>query len=417
MDQYFDNYKRQLNLLLDKNRTLKYKYAIFKAVKPDDIVIDFGSGTGILGFFALQAGAQHVYAIEETSIIDFAQRLAIKNEIEDKITFIKKPGLEVTEKDIPEKADIIISEPVSNLLMEGNAWSTIEYLKKFLHPEASILPTSGSLFIVPVNAAPIVFQDSEQLIGNPNVYNVDFLALPRYLFYKSTLRQEYWISKPQPILEVQLARDKLSDTLHNSVKFSIQQTGKLYGIEFFFKLNIFGNIMLSSRDEVGYRNWSPLFAPCSQQNLVSPGDELRVTVFNEILGPYKALWTLEFEHHSRRIPYNDVWWDSEKAIPKIAPGVVLTKTGCMHLKRDEYFQYDFDTEIELDFIELLPKSLNCTELCQIIHQSGKYDYTYAEVRANLIKLLDNLMRNSLIQLGIPRERYQVIQHRSIIHIP
>ncbi|NVM55290.1 MAG: hypothetical protein HWN66_16405, partial [Candidatus Helarchaeota archaeon] len=140
-------------------------------------------------------------------------------------------------------------------------------------------------------------------------------------------------------------------------------------------------------------------------------------VWNEVLGPYKERWTLEFEHHSRLIPYNDLWWESEKAIPKIAPGVILTKTGLMQLKQDEYFQYDCDTEIEWDFIELFPKSLNCTELCQIIHQSGKYDYTYEEIQANLIKLIDKLMLNSLIQLAIPKERYQVTQYRSSIHLP
>ena len=123
MDQYFDNYKRQLALLLDRNRTLKYKYAIFKAIKPEDSVIDFGSGTGILGFFALQAGASHVYAIEETSIIDYAKKLAKQNNFEDKITFIKKSGSKVTKEDIPEKVDIILSEPISNLLLEGNSSS------------------------------------------------------------------------------------------------------------------------------------------------------------------------------------------------------------------------------------------------------------------------------------------------------
>jgi predicted RNA methylase len=136
--------------LIDKNRTLKYRYAILSAIKPDDVVIDFGCGTGILGFFALQAGARHIYAIEETTIIEYAKKLAVANDFADRISFLHKSGKEVTEQDIPEKVDIILSEPISNLLVEGDLWSSLQYLKRFLKPNGVIVPESGTLFVVPV---------------------------------------------------------------------------------------------------------------------------------------------------------------------------------------------------------------------------------------------------------------------------
>ena len=86
---------------MDRNRTLKYKYAISRAVQPGDIFMDFGSGTGILSFFALQAGARHVYAIDETSIVEYAQKLAVENGFNERITFIRKSGNDVTKQDIP----------------------------------------------------------------------------------------------------------------------------------------------------------------------------------------------------------------------------------------------------------------------------------------------------------------------------
>ena len=417
MDEYFDNYKRQLNLLLDNNRTLKYKYAIFKAVKSGDLVIDFGCGTGILGFFALQAGARHVYAIEETSIIEYAQKVAMKNDLEDKITFIKKRGKHVTEEDIPDKVDLLLSEPVSNLLFEGEAWSTIEYLKKFLNKDASILPVSGCLFMVPVKAAPEVFHDSTHLIGGPNVYNVDFLQLPRSVFYKSNLSEEAWLAKPQAIVDIKLLEDTLTDTVRNSIKFSIQKSGQLYGVEFFFRLNIFGNIMLSSRDQVHYKNWAPLFAPCSQQRLVCPEDKLRITVESEKLGPFKGIWTLEFEHHSKLLPPSDKWWVTEAAIPKLASGVMYGKEGLIRLKNGEYMQYDCDNDLEREFIVFFPKALNCNEICQIIDQAGNYNLSFEQIFTNLVQLLHKLLTNSLIELPIPHERFQTTKFQSRIHIP
>ena len=50
-------------LVNDKLRNRFYKDAIDKSVK-DKVVIDVGSGTGILSFYALAAGAKFVYAVE-----------------------------------------------------------------------------------------------------------------------------------------------------------------------------------------------------------------------------------------------------------------------------------------------------------------------------------------------------------------
>lgn len=40
------------------------------------VVLDIGCGTGILSLFALKAGAGHVYAIDQSNIIDKAKDIA-----------------------------------------------------------------------------------------------------------------------------------------------------------------------------------------------------------------------------------------------------------------------------------------------------------------------------------------------------
>ena len=417
MDTYFDNYKRQLNLLMDKNRTLKYKYAILNAVKPGDVAIDFGCGTGILGFFALQAGARHVYAIEETSMIEYAQRLAKLNHLDNKITFIRKSGKEVTTEDIPEKVDLILSEPISNLLLEGNAWSTIEYLKQFLKEEALIIPASGTLFVVPINTPPETFQDSESLLGGENVYNLDFLKMPRSVFYKSDARPETWLAKPQPLLTFHLLTDTLDDSFQSTVKFTLQESGQLFGIELFFEVKIFESVTLVSNEQIDYPSWTPVFAPCPEQSSVCKDDKLRLTIHNEVIGPYKEDWFLEFEHHSKLLPWTDVWWQTEAAVPKLADGVLLSKTGLLRLKQNDYFQYDCDNDLERDFLQFIPKNLNCSEICQIIFESQSYDLSYEKIQENLVKFLHKLLLNSLIEIPIPQERFIVKNFQSVIHIP
>ncbi len=52
-------------IMLDNQiRKEAYKNASQEAVKPGMVVLDLGTGTGILGSWALQAGAKYLYAID-----------------------------------------------------------------------------------------------------------------------------------------------------------------------------------------------------------------------------------------------------------------------------------------------------------------------------------------------------------------
>jgi len=80
----------QENSLLDKSRCDAYREAILRTVKPGEVVLDLGAGTGLLSFFALQAGARHVYAIEMSAIADAAAELIAANGFGDCLTLIRK---------------------------------------------------------------------------------------------------------------------------------------------------------------------------------------------------------------------------------------------------------------------------------------------------------------------------------------
>lgn len=108
--------------------------------------MDVGAGSGILSFFAVQAGAEKVYAIEASNMAQYAQMLVVANNVQDRITVM--PG-KIEEIDLPQKVDIIISEPMGYMLYNERMLETYLHARKWLKPGGKMFPTQGDLHVAP----------------------------------------------------------------------------------------------------------------------------------------------------------------------------------------------------------------------------------------------------------------------------
>ena len=80
----------QRKLLNDRTRMQAYRQAIKEMVRPGDVVLDVGTGSGILALFACQAGAGHVYPVDSSPVVRVVKRLAHVNGFEERITFLEQ---------------------------------------------------------------------------------------------------------------------------------------------------------------------------------------------------------------------------------------------------------------------------------------------------------------------------------------
>jgi len=73
--QFYGYLSQQQNMMQDYIRTATYQEAILANTKDfqDKVILDVGAGSGILSFFAIQAGAKKVYAVEASSMAIHAE--------------------------------------------------------------------------------------------------------------------------------------------------------------------------------------------------------------------------------------------------------------------------------------------------------------------------------------------------------
>lgn len=117
-------------MLNDKKRNLAYKQAIAKAISHGhDIVLDIGSGTGILSMFAVQSGAKEVYACEMSkTMYEMGLDVLKANKMEKLVHTIHKKSTEMkVGDDIPERVSLVVTETLDCGLLGEGILATVEH--------------------------------------------------------------------------------------------------------------------------------------------------------------------------------------------------------------------------------------------------------------------------------------------------
>ncbi|MEL6185331.1 MAG: 50S ribosomal protein L11 methyltransferase [Myxococcota bacterium] len=131
--------------LHDVDRTRMWKEAIEDTVAPGDVVVDAGSGTGILGVFAALAGARKVYCIElHPRFSELIGHLAARNGLEDKIVVLQGDASKV---ELPEPADVLICELLSTGQFFEPQVQVVRHLRKSLKPGARMIPSQVRSYV------------------------------------------------------------------------------------------------------------------------------------------------------------------------------------------------------------------------------------------------------------------------------
>jgi protein arginine N-methyltransferase 1 len=171
-----DTTRLHVAMLDDRRRTTAFIEAVREAVRPGDVVVEIGTGTGVLSVVAAQAGAERVYALECGNVAPWARRIFRANGVGDRVRLVRGWADEVA---LPERADVLIAELIGDdPLGEGIVGATRDAWRRLLKRDARLVPSALTIWCRPVTIPAEVQQKAvlraDRLARWSDWYGIDF---------------------------------------------------------------------------------------------------------------------------------------------------------------------------------------------------------------------------------------------------
>lgn len=138
-------------MIADRVRMDAYAAALERTVRPGSVVLDIGTGTGVMAMLACRLGARRVFAVDPGDSIHLARAAARASGFADRIDFIQDLSTRV---ELPERADVVVSDLRGVLpLFEQHVASVADARERLLAPGGVLVGRRDTVYAAPVQAA------------------------------------------------------------------------------------------------------------------------------------------------------------------------------------------------------------------------------------------------------------------------
>lgn len=263
-------------MIADKARTGAYIDALRALVRPGSVVMDIGTGPGIMAVLACQLGAKRVYAIEPGEVIQLAREIAKANHVAGKIEFFEDISTNVT---IPERADIIVSD------LRGVVPFYTQHIPSITDARRRFLAPGGILVgrVDRVWAAIAQAPERYSQIAGPwecELPDQDLSAARRKAvndIYKMLQPPIQLLTSPQlcVALDYMLVEDP---DMERELTWTVEREGTGHGIAIWFDADLAEGAGFSNHPELSHGVYSALFLPWEMATRLVAGQTVSVNL-------------------------------------------------------------------------------------------------------------------------------------------
>lgn len=301
-------------MIRDSARTEAFRQAIAAVVKPGDVVLDVGAGSGILSMFAAKAGARTVYAVEQTEIAALAAQLVQKNGLGNIVQILQT---DIHTLELPETADVIISEWLGTIGVDENLLGMVLIARdRWLKPGGTMIPGRVTAKMAPAH----IPMRPEVAFFHQHPYGLDLTLLSEpsiheLLCLRRKVRREDLVAAESNLWVTDMAAvpsEQAYLPFRANVRFAISRNTQVNTLAAWFEADMADNVILSNAPEAPETHWGQLLLPLRQEIALQENDVLEVWMTCIPAGPCTTslAWSVRrndeaWEHHDTRIVPGD----------------------------------------------------------------------------------------------------------------
>ena len=260
-------------------RLSEYERAIAAGVRQGDVVLDLGTGSGMLAVLACRAGARRVFAVEASDAFQLGKLVTSATEFAGRIEFIHGTSQQVTPS---ESIDVIVCDIHDTFgLQPGGLASLCDARDRLLKPGGVLVPRATELMIAPVEATAFYTREIDawaQCVHGVDLAPVRPLAVSHV--HAGRFDEEQLLSAPSAIGVIDF-RHATSLYFCGSTTTTITRDGLAHGLCGCFVTTLADDICMGNvPGDSGRTNFAQAFFPLEQPVTVAAGDVVSIRIEN-----------------------------------------------------------------------------------------------------------------------------------------
>jgi tetratricopeptide (TPR) repeat protein len=267
-------------MMHDDERAELYEKALRQVVSADKLVLDIGTGSGLLAMMAARAGAGQVVACEgQAMVADVARKIVKTAGFADKVTVVPKMStvMEIGQ-DLDRRADVLVTETVDCGLLGEGILATIAHAREHLLADGAVIVPARARVLAGLIESPELFRKNH--VGE--LYGFDlsgFNELASMEYFDSRLRrhEHRMLTEPFDVFNFDFYRDG-PEGKRTELTLKPTVDGTCHAVVFWFELELVAGIELTNSPEHPNTHWKQAIQCLTEPVRLTRGQPVPVDV-------------------------------------------------------------------------------------------------------------------------------------------